>query len=200
MTSSNKELYKLFNKLETVIHGTKICEGNVLEKILFERIKASGKHDEVVNGKSIPLLKNEPSKKGDRKNHKVDIFCKTNDPPTIIAYNSKGKSFNNTESNESILAEYNKYKTSIQIAYPGYEVEYSILKDEYNNDDKKMVKYHYLAANGIPVRNTQKHMKDEYGELSDEIESVRQYKVSEILKERFKESGLSIDDLKEMFL
>jgi hypothetical protein len=35
----------------------------------------------------IPLVKNETSIKGDRKCHKVDIFCKSNEPPKITAYN-----------------------------------------------------------------------------------------------------------------
>lgn len=194
-----QEQYEQFNKLEKVIHGTKICEGNLYETLLFEVIRDTGIYDEVVHGMEIPLVKNETSIKGDRKCHKVDIFCKSNEPPKITAYNSKGKSFNNTESNESALSEYKKYKMSIEIAYPGYEVEYCILKDGYNNDPK-LVKYHYLATNGIPVYNSQICLNEKYGILNvnDVIETKRQIKVLEIIKQRFKSSGLSIDNIKEM--
>ena len=88
---------------------------------------------------------------------------------------------------------------SIEIAYPGYEVEYCILKDGYNNDPK-LVKYHYLATNGITVYNSQICLKEKYGILNvnDVIETKRQIKVLEIIKQRFKSSGLSIDNIKEM--
>lgn len=196
---SIREQYEQFNKLEKVVHGTKICEGNLYETLLFEVIRDSGIHDEVVHGMDIPLVKNETSIKGDRKCHKVDIFCISNEPPKITAYNSKGKSFNNTESNESLLSEYKKYKMSIEEAYPGYEVEYCILKDGYNNDPK-LGKYHYLAKHGIPVYNSQICLKEKYGisNVDDLIETKRQTKVLEIIKQRFKSSGLSIDNIKEL--
>jgi hypothetical protein len=53
-----QEQYEQFNKLEKVIHGTKICEGNLYETLLFEAIRDTGIYDEVVQGMDIYLTIN----------------------------------------------------------------------------------------------------------------------------------------------
>ena len=57
-----QNLYTVFNDMERIIHGAKICEGNIWEKLLFETIRNSGRYDEVVHGKNI-LMRKKNSKK-----------------------------------------------------------------------------------------------------------------------------------------
>ena len=102
LVSSTQQTYNNLQKIEKAIHGTKICEGHIIERLIYTIARGSGRYDEVSNGKEISMIKKD-RKKGDRKKHKVDIFCKNDNPPKIWAHNSKGKSFNNTESPESLF-------------------------------------------------------------------------------------------------
>lgn len=192
-----KDFYVDLQILGRVVHGTKICEGNIWEDLIFQVIRDTGCFTEVTHSKPIALSLT--AIKGERKNHKVDIFCKNDDKNEIFAFNSKGKSFNNTESAESLLAEYTKYKKAIEAEYPGFSVVYAVLKDEYDAADTKMSKYNYLAANGIPVYNTETYIKDTFGISTEEIEIKRQTMVMELAKKRFKESGLNVERLIAMF-
>ena len=192
-----KDFYVDLQILGRVVHGTKICEGNIWEDLIFQVIRDTGCFTEVTHSKPIALSLT--AIKGERKNHKVDIFCKNDDKNEIFAFNSKGKSFNNTESAESLLAEYTKYKKAIEAEYPGFSVVYAVLKDEYDVADTKMSKYNYLAANGIPVYNTETYIKDTFGISTEEIEIKRQTMVMELAKKRFKESGLNVERLIAMF-
>ncbi len=203
--AAEQQNYKIFQTLVHVVQGTKICEGNIWEKLQFEVIRDTGIYNSVTNGEPIPLPSNggggggAAETKGVRKKHKVDIFCKDDEKKIIQAYNSKGKSFNNTESPESLLQEYQHYKTAIETAYPGYTVTYAILKDEFDCKNGKMSKYNYLQSNGIPVYNTAAYLKERYGISTEDIEMKRQKKVIEILQSRFKESGLTIEQLVSLF-
>ena len=192
--------YDNFQTLVHVVHGSKICEGYVWEKLQFEVIRDTGIYTSVSNGQPIPLSAGgqtvgETEAKGARKTHKVDIFCKDDEKKIIHAYNSKGKSFNNTESPESLLKEYQHYKTAIECAYPGYTVTYAILKDQFDCKNSKMAKYNYLHSNGIPVYNTALYLNETYGISTEEIEMKRQKKVIELLQQRFNDSGLTNDQL-----
>jgi hypothetical protein len=189
------EQYAMFQELVGVFQGAKIQEGNVWEKLIYEVVRDAGRYSMVANGFPVLLLHDE-EKKGARKNHKVDIFCKDDDKMVIHAYNSKGKSFNNTESPESLCKEYQLYKASIEHAHPGYAVTYAILKDEYDCKDGKMSKYKYLEANGIPVFNTKTYLMEEYGISTDEIEKKRQMRTIELVQERFKKTGITQEQLR----
>ena len=203
MAAEQKDYKTEYGNLQTLVHvvqGTKICEGNVWEKLQFEVIRDTGIYTSVSNGHSIPLLTTgttvgETEAKGARKTHKVDIFCKDDEKKIIHAYNSKGKSFNNTESPGSLLKEYQHYKTAIECAYPGYTVTYAILKDGFDCKNSKMSKYNYLQSNGIPVYNTALYLNETYGISTEEIEMKRQKKGIEILQQRFKKAGLTRDQL-----
>jgi hypothetical protein len=188
--------YAALQLLGHVVHGTKICEGNMWQKLLFEVIRDTKRFTEVASEKPITLNSN--AAKGARKTHKVDIFCKHDEMKEIFAFNSKGKSFNNTESADSLLSEYKSYKTAIEAAYPGFSVVYAILKDEYDPTDTKMSKYNYLEANGIPVYNSASYIKNTFGISTEAIEAKRQTMVMELLKQRFKESGLTIEQVTSM--
>ena len=94
---------------------------------------------------------------------------------------------------------FTKYKKAIEAEYPGFSVVYAVLKDEYDVADTKMSKYNYLAANGIPVYNTETYIKDTFGISTEEIEIKRQTMVMELAKKRFKESGLNVERLIAMF-
>ena len=192
-----KDFYVDLQILGRVVHGTKICEGNIWEDLIFQVIRDTGCFTEVTHSK--PICLSLTASKGERKNHKVDIFCKNDDKNEIFAFNSKGKSFNNTESAESLLTEYTKYKKAIEAEYPCFTVVYAVLKDEYNASDTKMSKYNYLVANGIPVYNTEAYIKDTFGISTEEIEIKRQSMVMDLAKKRFKESGLNVERLIAMF-
>jgi len=170
------QFYTQFQKLEKAVHGTKIKEGHVLEKCIYEKMSELGIYSEVTNGKAIPL------QNSTRKNHKVDIFCKDDAARVIRAYNSKGKSFNNTERAEPLLDEYSTYKDAIQAAYPEYDVTYAILKDEYDPTNNKYNKYRYLNEHGIPVYNTYAYLQERYNISTDEIEEFRVHSVITTLR------------------
>jgi hypothetical protein len=188
--------YAELQSLGRVVHGTKICEGNIWEDLLFQVIRDTGRFTEVTHSKPITL--NLQAAKGARKTHKVDIFCKDDLSKKIFAFNSKGKSFNNTESADSLLSEYSTYKKAIELAYPGFTVVYAVLKDEYDAADAKMSKYNFLEANGIPVYNSAAYIKTTFGISTEAIETKRQSMVMALLKQRFKESGLSIEQVTSM--
>ena len=189
--------YAELQTLGRVVHGTKICEGNIWEDLLFQVVRDTGRFSEVTHGKSITLNPTNQTK-GARKTHKVDIFCKDDPNKKIFAFNSKGKSFNNTESADSLLSEYSSYKKAIEIAYPGFTVVYAVLKDEYDAADAKMSKYNFLETNGIPVYNSASYIKDTFGISTEAIEAKRQSMVMALLKQRFKESGLTIEQVSLM--
>ena len=189
--------YTELQLLGRVVHGTKICEGNIWEDLLFQVIRDTGRFSEVSHGKPITLNPSNQTK-GARKTHKVDIFCKHDGDKKIFAFNSKGKSFNNTESADSLLSEYSSYKKAIELAYPGFSVVYAVLKDEYDASDAKMSKYNFLEANGIPVYNSASYIKTTFGISTEAIEAKRQTMVMALLKQRFKESGLTLEQVSGM--
>ena len=196
MAQTITNFYNDLQILGRVVHGTKICEGHIWEDLIFQVIRDTGCFTEVTHSKSILL--SSTATKGERKKHKVDIFCKNDEKKEIFAFNSKGKSFNNTESNESLLSEYTKYKKAIEAEYPDFTVVYAVLKDEYDSADTKMSKYNYLATNGIPVYNTKVYIKDTFGKSTEDIEQKRQSMVMECARKRFKDSGLDIERVVSM--
>jgi len=189
--------YAALQSLGRVVHGTKICEGNIWQRLIYELILGTARFTDVLYEHPIPLNPTNQAK-GVRKTHKVDIFCKHDADKKIFAFNSKGKSFNNTESADSLLSEYTSYKKAIELAYPGFSVVYAVLKDEYDAADGKMTKYNFLEANGIPVYNSASYIKDTFGISTEAIEGKRQSMVMALLKQRFKESGLSIQQVSSM--
>lgn len=192
---STTELYDIFQKMEKVVHGTKICEGNTWQNLIYQVVAACGAFTIVSAEQPIALNPENPTH---RKTHKVDIYCQDDVNKRIFAFNSKGKSFNNTESQESLLHEYTVYKTAIQRQYPDYTVEYAVLKDEYSASDKKLGKYHFLSANGIPVYNTAQYLQDTFQISAVEIEARRKEIVIQTLRKRMVESGVSLIDLCEL--
>lgn len=178
--------------MERVVHGTKICEGNVWQHLIFETVRDSGAFTVVEEERRVPL---NPENRNHRQTHRVDIWCQDDINHRIFAFNSKGKSFNNTESQESLLAEYNTYKRAIELGWPDYSIVYAVLKDEYNSSDPKMGKYHFLTENGIPVYNTAEYLQTQFGLSSQAIEAKRRTKVIEILRQRMVAAGISMEDL-----
>ena len=187
--------YRLFQLIEKGVHGTKVCEGRVMERLLDGPIRSSGVYDEVVRERKVDLPPDPRPRT--RKYHNVDIFCKNDDEMLIFAYNSKGKSFNNTESAESLLTEYLKYKKAIETEFPHYSVIYAVLKDEYDPNDKKMTKYHFLNENGIPVYNTQARLEMRYNvnDYEHVIDMRRKEMVIHLLRNRILNLGLSKEEI-----
>ena len=180
--------YHTYEDIEKIVHGTKIREGYILQDIAYNNIKLSGKFSTVEKEKFIEL---NPENKTHRKRHKVDIFCVDENNKKIMAFNSKGKSFNNTESQENLLFEYRKYENAIKCMYKDYEVQYCILKDGYNCTDKRMTKYRFLEANGIKVYNLYDYLKDTCGISCEMIEHERKKKVMKELRKRMKEINIT---------
>ncbi len=164
-----------FNNLKIIASVThaniNIKAGNIFQNEIYKVVKDSGKYEEVIEEHPIEISNSS------RKKHKVDIFCKNKNK--IIAINSKGKSFNNTESAESKLQEYNLYLIGIQEKYPEIPKEnitYIILKDEYSPFNSKMSTYHYLNSKGIRVYNTEKYLEDNFNCDFKQLEKRRQEK------------------------
>ena len=192
---STTQLYDVFQKMEKVVHGTKICEGNTWQHLIYEVVSNCHVFNIVSAEQPIPLNPENPQH---RKTHKVDIYCQDDDNKLIFAFNSKGKSFNNTESQESLLNEYLTYKRAIERQFPDYKVVYAILKDEYSANDKKLGKYHFLHVNGIPVYNTAEYLQATFHVSSVAIEAKRKEIVIQTLRKRMIESGVSLEELIEL--
>ena len=176
---SYEQLYDTFQSLEKIVHGSKIKEGNLIEKLCFEKIQESGVYDEVFHGYKIPLQ----GVKG-RKAHKVDILCVSEEE--VVAYNSKGKSFNNTESFHSLLQEYQTYERAIHAVFPQKRVSYCVLKDEYDPGNPKHIKYKQLNENGISVFNMKSHLWEKFHiDYDTDIDVPRKERVIGLLRENF---------------
>lgn len=181
--------------LAKCIHGTSISGGYELQNLIYNEIKNSGFYDDVKQEFCISLKAKD--EKG-RKNHKVDIFCINEGEKIIYAYNSKSRSFNNTESPESILREYENYKKCIEEEYPGYTVYYAILKDQYDPSDAKLSKYNYLDTHCIPVFCTQTRLEQRYNISFDKIhDQLELFKLQEVAR-RIKKEKLTEDIVAEL--
>ena len=182
--------YQLLRTLARITHAN-ICikGGNYFQDEIFQAIRDSEKHLEVTQEKKLPLRK--PKKK--RKTHKVDILVE--DKKSVTAINSKGKSFNNTKSEDSELSEYEWYIAALKKQYPGKEVRYIILKDEYDKNDTSMNVYHYLNSKGVSVYNTEDYLIENYGINFDALEERRQSRAVDACEKVLKEEGFDLQAL-----
>ena len=182
--------YQFLRTLARITHAN-ICikGGNYFQDEIYQAIRDSEKHLKVTQEKKLPLRK--PKKK--RKNHKVDILVE--DKRSVTAINSKGKSFNNTKSEDSELSEYEWYIAALKKQYPDKEVRYIIFKDEYDPSDSKMNTYHYLNDNGISVYNTEEYMIANYDVDFDALEDRRQTRAVDACEKVLKEQGFDLQAL-----
>ena len=182
--------YQFLRTLARITHAN-ICikGGNYFQDEIYQAIRDSEKHLKVTQEKKLPLRK--PKKK--RKNHKVDILVE--DKRSVTAINSKGKSFNNTKSEDSELSEYEWYIAALKKQYPDKEVRYIIFKDEYDPSDSKMNTYHYLNDNGISVYNTEEYMIANYNIDFDALEDRRQTRAVDACEKVLKEQGFDLQAL-----
>lgn len=181
-------VYGMLGDCVWVFQGMKICEGFITQDIIFNIINESNKYDNVYQEKKIPL---NPDNIDKRKNHKVDVLCINHSEKVVDAFNSKGASFNNTQSQENDLNEYNKYLKAINDVYPEYKVTYNILKDNYNENEKKYkAKCDYLSKHGIKHYSTQKYLDENYGFKN--FEEIRRRLVFKKLKERINERSIDL--------
>jgi hypothetical protein len=189
---SYQQDYQIFKKLVSICHGSVNISGGIkFQNLIYNSISDSNKHDNVYHEYAVSLIKETGEE--DRSEHKVDILCEDSD--VVLAHNSKGKSFNNTETGYGLLQEYRNYKKALEKEFPGKKVEYIILKDEYNPNDSKMVKYNYLAKHGIPVYNTKQYLTDNYGVDFDVIEDERQKRAVKRCRDTFAKNAISEEEL-----
>lgn len=187
-----QEDYIKFKKLASICHGSVNISGGIkFQNLIYNSINDSNKHKNVYHEYAVSLIKETGEE--DRSKHKVDVLCEDND--IVLAHNSKGKSFNNTETAHSLLQEYRNYKKALVEEFPGKKVEYIILKDEYNPNDSKMSKYNYLAKHGIPVYNTKQYLTDNYDVDFDSIEDERQKRAVKRCRDMFVKNGISEEEL-----
>lgn len=183
--------YELLRAIARITHANiNIKGGNYFQDEIFKVIRDSQKHESVTQEHPIPLRN--PKKK--RKHHHVDIL--TVDETLVTAINSKGKSFNNTKSEDSELAEYQWYISALKEQFPGKEVRYIILKDEYNVNDARMNVYHYLNDNGISVYNTEEYM-GKYGINFAELDRRRQERAVVECEKVLKNEGFNLETIYE---
>lgn len=189
---SYQQDYQIFKKLVSICHGSVNISGGIkFQNLIYNSISDSNKHDNVYHEYAVSLIKETGEE--DRSEHKVDILCEDSD--VVLAHNSKGKSFNNTETGYGLLQEYRNYKKALEKEFPGKKVEYIILKDEYNPNDSKMVKYNYLAKHGISVYNTKQYLTDNYDVDFDVIEDERQKRAVKRCRDTFAKNGISEEEL-----
>ena len=182
-------------KLCAILHGSiNISGGLKFQKLIYEAILASGKHVNVKHEYPVQLLKETGEE--DRNEHFIDILCENE--YVVLALNSKGKSFNSTETGHGLLTEYRAYKKAIEKKFPTKKVEYIILKDEYDSSDSNMSKYNYLVDHGIPVYNTEKYLIDNYGTDFATLEDNRQRLAVARCRAKFAEFGIDEDTVDAM--
>ena len=145
--------YELLKELARDAHRKmNICGGTILQHQLYLHIKASGRHQEVHEEYPVPIL---VECENDRKTHKQDILII--DGENVIGINSKGASFNNTNSFTSELKDAKDFKVSLQALFPDKKVTYMFLKEKYVRG--KVKKYDQFEDNGFPVYNTEDYIK-----------------------------------------
>jgi len=181
--------FELLKELAAITHGKiNIAGGNVFQHEIFLAIKESGKHNEVYEEYAIPLVD-----KGKRKNHKVDILIV--DDNIVTATNSKGKSFNSTDSEDAKLRDVRHFIRSIQAQFPDKKVIYQFFKDEFVSG--KIALYDYFAENGVPVYNTERYLIDNYGTDFDALEQRRQTECVRRCEEALNNAGWNTKKLYE---
>ena len=184
--------YELLRAIARITHANiNIKGGNYFQDEIFKAIRDSEKHVSVTQEHPIPLRN--PNKK--RKHHHVDILVVDEDMVTAI--NSKGKSFNNTKSEDSELSEYEWYIAALKEQYPGKEVRYIILKDEYDAGDPRMNVYHYLNEKGVRVYNTEEYLYNRYDINFTDLERRRQERAVVECEKVFLEEGFDISKIYE---
>lgn len=189
---TNVNKYELLRDLARIAHANiNIKGGNYFQDEIFKAIRDSEKHISVTQEHPVPLRN--PQKK--RKHHHVDILVVDEDRVTAI--NSKGKSFNNTKSEDSELSEYNWYIDALKKEYPGKEVRYIILKDEYSTTDARMNVYHYLNDNGVRVYNTEEYLYNRYDIDFNELDRRRQERAVVECEKVFMQEGFDISKIYE---
>jgi len=189
---TNLSHYQLLRTLARITHANiNIKGGNYFQDEVYDAVLASGKHKTVTQEHRLPLRK--PTKK--RKEHHIDILIVEDD--YVLAINSKGKSFNNTKSEDSELGEYRWYLNALKKEYPNKDVKYIIFKDEYDPSDSKMNAYHYLNANGISVYNTEEYMVSNYNTDFDALEQRRQDRAVAACEKVLREEGFSVEKIYE---
>ena len=181
--------FEILKELAAITHGKiNIAGGNVFQHEIYLAIKESGKHNKVYEEYSIPLVD-----KGKRKHHKVDIL--TVDDDMVIATNSKGKSFNSTDSEDAKLNDVKHFIRSIQKQFPNKKVIYQFFKDEFVSG--KISLYDYFVENGVPVYNTERYLIDNYGIDFDALEQRRQKECVRRCEDALNNAGYNVKELYE---
>jgi len=177
--------FKFLKEVAAITHGkVNIAGGNIFQHEIYLGIKESGKHDEVYEEYPIPLVGN-----GKRQHHKVDILIVDKD--TVIATNSKGKSFNSTDTEDAKLNDVRLFIKSIQKVFPNKKVVYQFFKDEYGT--KRIALYEYFEKNGIPVHNTEAYLIKNYGIDFDALEDRRQKECVRRCEEKLEDAGIDVE-------
>ena len=180
--------FVFWKEVAAISHGkVNISGGNVFQHEIYLAIKESGKHNEVYEECKIPLIE------GKRKIHKVDILIIDDD--IVIAINSKGKSFNSTDTEDAKLNDVKLFVRSIQKKFPNKKVIYQFFKDEFVSG--KIALYDYFVDNGVPVYNTERYLIDNYGTDFDALELRRQTECVRRFEEAWKNAGYDLDKLYE---
>ena len=180
--------FAFWKEVAAISHGkVNISGGNVFQHEIYLAIKESGKHNEVYEEYKIPLIE------GKRKTHKVDILIIDDD--TVIGTNSKGKSFNSTDTEDAKLNDVKHFVRSMQKKFPNKKVIYQFFKDEFVSG--KIALYDYFAENGVPVYNTERYLIDNYGTDFDALELRRQTECIRRAEEAWKNAGYDLDKLYE---
>ena len=168
--------YELLKELARDAHRKmNICGGTILQHQLYLHIKASGKHQEVHEDYPVPIVK-----ANSRKTHKQDILII--DGENVIGINSKGASFNNTNSFTSELKDAKDFKVSLQALFPDKKVTYMFLKEKYVRG--KVKKYDQFEDNGFPVYNTEDYINEHYGDFNS-VQRGREKQMVDGFKEVF---------------
>ena len=177
-----KTEYELLKDLARVAHSKiNICGGTIQQHQLYLYINASGKHLEVHEEYPIPLVLSE-GEECSRKTHKQDILIVDEDE--VLAINSKGASFNNTNSFTSELSDAKIFKKSVEALFPDKKVTYMYIKENYVRGKSKTKKYDQFADAGFTVVDAETYINENYGDYSI-VQKNREQAVIDGFKEAF---------------
>jgi hypothetical protein len=121
---------EIIDLLGSITQSYKIKRGHIRQKTIFEILLNSGEYSEVKYEMSIPVTTFKTKK------HKVDIVLISHEIKTIHLINTKSDAISHTDPKVLIAQTYQEAIEGAKKLWPGYEIQYSILRIKtYNSND-----------------------------------------------------------------
>jgi len=122
-------LFNFLKKLHSILHSASIKQGYFLQKFIFKSLQAfyderSVFYERKFSGDHTTI----------RKFHKVDCFVLDVLQQKAICFEIRGESTNFNIAVDLYLKQIESTIRSVQLEFPGYKIEYNIIKYNYEGD------------------------------------------------------------------